>query len=214
MIKLQVIKSGEIVEFKSVKEWENYILGNSDREKINKGHLYNVINGKSKSCYGFKLADMEIPKTENPTIPNWREIDIVDENSLKDFVNGFLMEEYNFIGPEIEFGFQNKPKAYGYFSWSIRKLTPSGIYLTNYAIKGGDKQMKGTLIHEALHYKLFVEKKGFVDGQKNFEEELKRLKEKYPEFKISSNHDFEIVNPGAYKTFVNKIRKKYDLPTV
>ena len=44
--------------------------------------------------------------------------------------------------------------------------------------------------------------------------ERERLKEKYPEFKISSNHDFEIVNPGAYKTFVNKIRKKYDLSAV
>lgn len=215
MIKLQIIKSGEFIEFKSVKEWESYILANSDKEKINKGHLYNVINGKSKSCYGFRLAEGEsAPIVKKSNNPEWKSISIVDENSIKDFVNGFLLDEYNFTAPEIEFGFEHKPTAYGFFSWNIRTVTPRGIYLTDHAIKGGNEQMKGTLIHEALHFKLFVEKKGFSDGQKNFEQELKRLKEKYPEFKISSNHDFEIVNPGAYKTFVNKVRKKYNLKNI
>ncbi len=59
-----------------------------------------------------------------------------------------------------------------------------------------------------------MEKKGFSDGQKDFENLLKEMKNKYPEFKISSNHDFEIVTPGSFKTFVNGIRKKYGLERI
>ena len=216
MIKIQNIKTGEIHEFKSVKEWENFILETTGKEKINKGHLYNVINGKSKSCYGFKLADGEtpIPQTPKKELQNWKDIIIGDDNSVKQFVSEFLKSEFNFEIPEIEYGIKSKKGAWGYFQWNVRNVDPLGLFVGEDAVAAGQHQAKGTLIHEALHLMLFVEKKGFTDGQKDFENLLKEMKNKYPEFKISSNHDFEIVTPGSFKTFVNGLRKKYGLERI
>ena len=216
MIKIQNIKTGEIHEFKSVKEWENFILETTGKEKINKGHLYNVINGKSKSCYGFKLAygETPIPQTPKKELQNWKDIIIGDDNSVKQFVSEFLKSEFNFEIPEIEYGVKSKKGAWGYFQWNVRSVNPLGLFVGEDAVAAGQNQAKGTLIHEALHLKLFVEKKGFTDGQKDFENLLKEMKNKYPEFKISSNHDFEIVTPGSFKTFVNGLRKKYGLERI
>lgn len=213
MVKVQNIKTGEIHEFKSVKEWEIFILEFTGKEKINKGHLYNVINGKSKSCYGFKLAEGEtaIPQTPKKELVKWQDIEIKDGESVKQFVGGFLKSEFGFEIPEMEYGVKSKSGAWGFFQWNIRTVAPAGLFVGENAIKSGQHQAKGTLIHEALHLMLFVEKKGFTDGQKDFENLLKEMKNKYPEFRISSNHNFEIVTPGAFKTFVNGIRKKYGL---
>ena len=216
MIKIQNIKTGEIYEFKSVKEWEKFILETTGKEKINKGHLYNVINGKSKSCYGFKLAEGEtpIPQTPKKELQNWKNIVIGDDNSVKQFVSEFLKSEFGFEIPEIEYGVKSKKGAWGYFQWNVCNLNPNGLFVGKNAIEAGQRKAKGTLIHEALHLKLFMEKKGFSDGQKDFENLLKEMRNKYPEFIISSNHDFEIVTPGAFKTFVNGIRKKYGLERI
>lgn len=207
MIKLQITKSGEIVEFESVKDWEKYILENMDRDKINKGHLYNLINGKSKSCYGFKLF---IEDVANPKIlGEWKYITISDSQSIKDFVVQFLEEEYGFIAPEIDYGIQNARGVWGFFTYNVKTLAPKSINLAPVALRYGQDQAKGTLIHEALHFKLFMEKKRHSDGMVDFENELKRLKEKYPQFKITSNHNFEIINELSHEEEINKIRQKY-----
>lgn len=209
MIKLQITKSGEIVEFESVKDWEKYILENMDRDKINKGHLYNLINGKSKSCYGFKLFSEDVA---NPKIlGEWKYITISDSQSIKDFVTQFLMEEYGFKGPEIEYGIKAARGCWGFFSFTVKNPKAVGLYLEPSALRFGQDQAKGTLIHEALHYKLFVEKKKFSDGMEDFENELKRLKEKYPQFKITSNHNFQILHDLDYKGFINERRKQFGL---
>ena len=82
MIKLQNTKSEEVLEFNSVKDWENYILQNSERSKINRGHLYNVINRKSKSCYGFKLF---VENDEPKEIENVNEVKI--DNTIELYQN-------------------------------------------------------------------------------------------------------------------------------
>jgi hypothetical protein len=211
MVKVQNIKTGEIHEFKSVKEWETFILQVTGKEKINKGHLYNVINGKSKSCYGFKLAEGEtpIPQTPKKEMVKWQEMVISNDTSVKEFVGAFLQDEFGFKIPDIEYGVKSKRGAWGFFQWNVRTVSAVGLYVGDDAIKAGQDQAKGTLIHEALHLMLFTEKKGYSDGQRDFENLLLKMKNKYPEFKISSNHGFEIVTPGGYKTEVNGIRKKY-----
>lgn len=211
MIKVQNIKTGEIHEFKSVKEWETFILQSTGKEKINKGHLYNLINGKSKSCYGFKLAEGEtpIPQTPKKEMVKWQDIEIMDDASVKQFVGAFLQEEFGFKIPNIEYGVKNKRGAWGFFQWNVRSVIPVGLYVGDDAIFAGQSQAKGTLIHEALHLMLFVQKKGYSDGQRDFENLLLKMKNKYPEFRISSNHGFEIVTPGGYKTEVNGVRKKF-----
>lgn len=216
MIKIQNIKTGEIHEFTSVKEWEKFILETTGKEKINKGHLYNVINGKSKSCYGFKLAEGEtpIPQTPKKELKKWKDIIIKDDNSVKQFVGEFLKSEFGFEIPEIEYGVKSKKGAWGYFQWNVNSVIPKGLFVGEDAIEFGQNKAKGTLIHESLHLMLFVKKKGFTDGQKDFENLLKEMKNKYPEFIISSNHDFEIVTPGAFKTFVNGLRVKYGLERI
>jgi hypothetical protein len=50
-----VNKENEIMEFDSVNEFYNHLLAETGKEKINKGLLYNLKNGKSKSCYGYRL---------------------------------------------------------------------------------------------------------------------------------------------------------------
>ena len=216
MLKIQNIKTGEIFEFKNVKEWETFILQTTGKEKINKGHLYNVINGKSKSCYGFKLADSEtpIPQTPKKEMVKWQDIIIGDDASVKLFVGEFLKSEFGFEIPEIEYGVKSKKGAWGYFQWNVNNVIAKGLYVGKDAIEAGQDQAKGTLIHEALHLKLFMERKGYSDGQKDFENLLFKMKEKYPQFKIGSNHNFEIVTPGAFKTFVNGLRRKHGLPLI
>lgn len=46
---------GEEVVFGSIKEFSQF-LENELCKKINKGHLYNLVNGKSKSYLGYKVA--------------------------------------------------------------------------------------------------------------------------------------------------------------
>lgn len=217
MIKVQNIKTGEILEFGTVKEWEHHILIATGKEKINKGHLYNVINGKSKSCYGFKLANGEtpIPQTPKKEMEKWKNITIHDIISVREFVEGFLQSEYNFeLDEEMDFGIRSLQGAWGFFSWNVGDLSPTGIYVGPNAINAGQNQAKGTLIHEALHLKLFLEKKRFSDGQEDFEKELEKLSKKYPEYKITSNHDFKIIDKSDYKTFINKRREKYGIPQI
>ena len=54
-----VNKENEIMEFNSVNEFYEHLLRETGKEKINKGLLYNLKNGKSKSCYGYKLYSEE-----------------------------------------------------------------------------------------------------------------------------------------------------------
>lgn len=53
-------KNNEIVEFETINHFYNYLLEETGKNKINKGLLYNLKNGKSKSCYGYKLFLEEI----------------------------------------------------------------------------------------------------------------------------------------------------------
>lgn len=46
---------GQEVTFASIKEFANHIETEQGR-KINKGHLYNLVNGKSKSYLGYRIA--------------------------------------------------------------------------------------------------------------------------------------------------------------
>ena len=50
---ITVIKNGDIKEFSSINEFHEFLLKETGKEKINKGLLYNLKNGKSKSCYGY-----------------------------------------------------------------------------------------------------------------------------------------------------------------
>ena len=52
---ITVIKNGDIKEFSSINEFHEFLLKETGKEKINKGLLYNLKNGKSKSCYGYCL---------------------------------------------------------------------------------------------------------------------------------------------------------------
>ena len=52
---ITVIKNGDIKEFSSINEFQEFLLKETGKEKINKGLLYNLKNGKSKSCYGYCL---------------------------------------------------------------------------------------------------------------------------------------------------------------
>lgn len=47
---------GEELTFHSIKDFANHIEAEQGR-KINKGHLYNLVNRKSKSYLGYKLAE-------------------------------------------------------------------------------------------------------------------------------------------------------------
>ena len=52
---ITVVKDGEVKEFESVNDFHIFLLKETGKEKINKGLLYNLKNGKSKSCYGYSL---------------------------------------------------------------------------------------------------------------------------------------------------------------
>ena len=52
---ITVIKNGDIKEFSSINEFHEFLLKEKGKEKINKGLLYNLKNGKYKSCYGYCL---------------------------------------------------------------------------------------------------------------------------------------------------------------
>lgn len=60
LIKIKEIKvtnkAGLVLEFQTINDFYNHLLAETGKEKINKGLLYNLKNGKSKSCYGYKLA--------------------------------------------------------------------------------------------------------------------------------------------------------------
>lgn len=60
LIKIKEIKvtnkAGLVLEFQTINDFYNHLLAKTGKEKINKGLLYNLKNGKSKSCYGYKLA--------------------------------------------------------------------------------------------------------------------------------------------------------------
>ena len=47
---------GEELTFHSIKDFANHIEAEQGR-KINKGHLYNLVNRKSKSYLGYRLAE-------------------------------------------------------------------------------------------------------------------------------------------------------------
>lgn len=47
---------GEELTFHSIKDFANHIETEQGR-KINKGHLYNLVNRKSKSYLGYRLAE-------------------------------------------------------------------------------------------------------------------------------------------------------------
>lgn len=51
-----VNKAGLVMEFSTINDFYNHLLIETGKEKINKGLLYNLKNGKSKSCFGYKLA--------------------------------------------------------------------------------------------------------------------------------------------------------------
>ena len=53
-IKILNPKGVEMI-FASIKEFANHIEAEQGR-KINKGHLYNLVNGKSKSYLGYRIA--------------------------------------------------------------------------------------------------------------------------------------------------------------
>lgn len=52
---IKVIKENMEMEFNSINDFHKHLLKETGKEKINKGLLYNLKNGKSKSCYGYKL---------------------------------------------------------------------------------------------------------------------------------------------------------------
>ena len=54
-IKILNVK-GEELTFHSIKDFANHIETEQGR-KINKGHLYNLVNRKSKSYLGYRLAE-------------------------------------------------------------------------------------------------------------------------------------------------------------
>lgn len=53
-------KENEIIEFETVNDFYEHLINETGKEKINKGLLYNLKNGKSKSCYGYKLYSEEL----------------------------------------------------------------------------------------------------------------------------------------------------------
>lgn len=54
---IKVVKDNLVMEFDSINDFYKHLLKETGKEKINKGLLYNLKNGKSKSCYGYKLAE-------------------------------------------------------------------------------------------------------------------------------------------------------------
>lgn len=54
---IRVVKNDLVMEFDSINDFYKHLLKETGKEKINKGLLYNLKNGKSKSCYGYKLAE-------------------------------------------------------------------------------------------------------------------------------------------------------------
>lgn len=54
---IKVVKNDLVMEFNSINDFHKYLLKETGKEKINKGLLYNLKNGKSKSCYGYKLTE-------------------------------------------------------------------------------------------------------------------------------------------------------------
>ena len=55
---LKVVNKENVeMEFETINEFYEFLLKETGKEKINKGLLYNLKNGKSKSCYGYKLVE-------------------------------------------------------------------------------------------------------------------------------------------------------------
>lgn len=55
---LKVVNKENVeMEFETINEFYKFLLKETGKEKINKGLLYNLKNGKSKSCYGYKLVE-------------------------------------------------------------------------------------------------------------------------------------------------------------
>lgn len=94
---------------------------------------------------------------------------------IREYTNNFLKEAY---GAELNIPIKingRLTRVLGRFNYSSKDNKPISIEVSKkYLMNGNIKDIKSTLRHEAIHYYLHGQDRDFKDGDKDFENELRK----------------------------------------